>query len=354
MTLRIRKLLRLSVDSDTGWTDMKLLRNREVFSVLMIMLIISGAAILYTHSLDRKYCLLTLVLCSVFIVLYLVSTALRYRKLSSLTSEINSILHDESRMLINDFNEGELALLRAEIRKMTVRLREQSQLLKEDKIRLADFLADVSHQIRTPLTSLNLLVSFLEKPDLSPERRREIAHELSGLLRRIDWLITVLLKISRLDAGVVKFRSETIDMNEFISKASAPLQIPIEIHGQNLIIDADGSITADESWTCEAVGNILKNCMEHTPEGGSITVKATENSLYSEIIISDSGSGISEDDLPHIFERFYKGKDSDDSSFGIGLALARMIVTEQNGTIKAENSAEGGARFSMRFYKGTV
>lgn len=333
---------------------MKLLRNREVFSVFMIMLIISGAAVLYTYSFNRKYCLLTLILCSAFIVIYLVSTAMRYRKLSSLTSEINSILHDESRMLINDFSEGELALLRAEIRKMTVRLREQSQLLKEDKIRLADFLADVSHQIRTPLTSLNLLVSFLEKPDLTLERRREITHELYSLLRRIDWLITVLLKISKLDAGVVKFRNETIDMGEFISKSAAPLQIPIELRGQELIIDTEGSITADEAWTSEAVGNILKNCMEHTPEGGTITVRATENSLYSEIVITDSGCGISTEELPHIFERFYKGKDSDDSSFGIGLALARMIVTEQNGTIKAENSAEGGARFVMRLYKGTI
>lgn len=333
---------------------MKLLRNREVFSVFIIMLILSAAAILYTYSLDRKYGVITLILCLTFIVVYLISTALRYRKLSSLTSEINSILHDESRILIDEFKEGELALLRAEIRKMTVRLREQSQLLKDDKVRLADFLADVSHQIRTPLTSLNLLVSFLEKPDLTPERRREITHELSGLLRRIEWLITVLLKISRLDAGVVKFSSTTLDMAEFISKAASPLQIPIELHGQNLIIDAEGSITVDEAWTSEAVGNILKNCMEHTPEGGSITVNATENSLYSEIIITDSGNGISDDDLPHIFERFYKGTNSDDSSFGIGLALARMIVTEQNGTLKAENVPERGARFVMRFYKGTI
>ena len=333
---------------------MKLLRNREVFSVFIIMLIFSAAAILYTYSLDRDYGLLTLILCSAFIVVHLISTAMRYRKLASLTAEINSILHEENRILINEFKEGELALLRAEIRKMTVRLREQSQLLREDKIRLADFLADVSHQIRTPLTSLNLLVSFLDKPDLTPERRREITHELSGLLRRIEWLITVLLKISRLDAGVVKFSSTTLDMAEFISKAASPLLIPIELHGQNLIIDADGTITVDEAWTSEAVGNILKNCMEHTPEGDSITVKATENHLYSEIIISDSGPGISEDDLPHIFERFYKGTNSDDSSFGIGLALARMIVTEQNGTLKAENAPQNGARFIMRFYKGTI
>lgn len=333
---------------------MKLLRNREVIIAFTVMTIVSAAAAVYAFLQDRKFGFFTLMLCCIFMAVFLVSTGLRYRKLSSLAAEINSVLHDDSRMLINEFNEGELGLLRTEIQKMTVRLREQSHLLKEEKVRLADFLADISHQIRTPLTSLNLLVSFLEKPDLTLERRREITHELYSLLRRIDWLITVLLKISKLDAGVVKFRNETIDMGEFISKSAAPLQIPIELRGQELIIDTEGSITADEAWTSEAVGNILKNCMEHTPEGGTITVRAMENSLYSEIVITDSGCGISAEDLPHIFERFYKGKDSDDSSFGIGLALARMIVTEQNGTIKAENSAEGGARFVMRFYKGTV
>lgn len=99
----------------------------------------------------------------------------------------------------------------------------------------------------------------------------------------------------------------------------------------------------DISWTCEALTNIIKNCMEHTPNGGEIIIRALENALFSEVVISDNGCGIDKEDLPHIFERFYKGKDSDDKSIGIGLALAKMIITKQNGTIKAENKPNGGA-----------
>lgn len=334
---------------------MKLLRNHEIFISAVIFFSVSAAATVSAYlCYGIRFAKFTLLLCAVFILLYYISNRYRYKQLSDLALKINSILHDDSCILINDCSEGELSLLRAEIYKMTVRLREQSDLLKKDKLRLSDFLADVSHQIRTPLTSMNILVSLLEKPDLTLHRRLEITQELYELLSRIDWLITALLKISKLDAGTITFRKDNIPLAELISKASLPIQIPMELRGQELIVKAEGEICGDEAWNCEAVGNILKNCMEHTPEGGRITVHAAENTLYSEIIISDNGCGISKEDLPHIFERFYKGKSSDSGSFGIGLALARMIITGQNGTVKAESPAGGGARFTIRFYKCTI
>lgn len=131
-------------------------------------------------------------------------------------------------------------------------------------------------------------------------------------------------------------------------------ELSMELRGQALLIHADGAFRGDLSWTSEAIGNIVKNCMEHTPEGGRIEIEATETALFSEIIIKDNGTGISSEDLPHIFERFYKGKDSDGKSFGIGLALSRMIITGQGGTVKAENRKPVGAMFTIRFYKGTV
>lgn len=330
---------------------MKLLRNHEIFVSAVVFFSVSAAAAVSAYIMGREFGRFTLVLCVIFILLHLISNRYRYKQLSDLALKINNILHDDSCILINEYSEGELALLSTEIYKMTVRLREQSDLLKKDKLRLSDFLADVSHQIRTPLTSMNILVSLLEKPDLTLHRRLEITHEMYELLSRIEWLITALLKISKLDAGTITFRKDNISLAELISKASLPVQIPMELRGQELIVKAEGDICGDEAWNCEAVGNILKNCMEHTPEGGRITVCAAENTLYSEIIISDNGCGISKEDLPHIFERFYKGKSSGSGSFGIGLALARMIITGQNGTIKAESPAEGGARFTIRFYK---
>ena len=238
---------------------------------------------------------------------------------------------------------------------MTVRLREQKSKLMDDKVYLADLLADISHQIRTPLTSINILVSMLSEPDLTYEKREQTVQKLYGLLSRIDWLITALLKLSKLDAGTVRFNKEHIVMQDLLDKACMPVRVPIELRNQQLEIISDGELSCDIAWSCEAIGNIIKNCMEHTPEGGKITVTGTRNPLYSEITIRDSGSGISEEDLPHIFERFYKGRDSGDKGgFGIGLALARMIINEQNGTLKAENSTDGGAVFTVRFYESTV
>ena len=241
-----------------------------------------------------------------------------------------------------------------EIYKMTIRLREQQQTLTREKAYLADSIADISHQIRTPLTSINLLIGLLSEPKLTDARRQQLIHELYELLSRIDWLITTLLKISRLDAGTVQFKQEQVSLEELLKKSCVTLLIPMELRGQELRIHADGAFRGDLSWTSEAIGNIVKNCMEHTPEGGRIEIEATENALFSEIIIKDNGTGISPEDLPHIFERFYKGKDSDGKSFGIGLALSRMIIAGQGGTVKAENRKPAGAMFTIRFYKGTV
>ena len=172
-------------------------------------------------------------------------------------------------------------------------------------------------------------------------------------LDRIDWLISSLLKIAKLDAGTIFLRHDKISLKSLIDKAAEPLAIPMELKEQTIEADISGSFIGDLSWTAEAVGNILKNCMEHM-EQGTIYVTTREKSLYSEIIIRDTGPGIDKNDIPHLFERFYKGTNSSEQSVGIGLALSRMIIVKQNGTIKAENYKSGGAVFTIRFYKGTI
>lgn len=334
---------------------MKFLRNSEVKKTLYLYGAISAAAITAAFLWDIRFGIFTLILCVILFLLHTVSTYRRYKRIGSLSADIDRILHgDGLNVSLNRYREGELGVLQSEIYKMTSRLREQKQRLQDDKVYLADSIADISHQIRTPLTSINLLVQFLSEPNIEEERRIKLTHELLGLLSRIDWLITTLLKISRLDAGTVQFKDETVALSDLIGKSTAPLLVPMELREQKLTVSSSGDFTGDVSWTCEAIGNIVKNCMEHTPDGGEITIKASENPLYAEIIISDNGSGIDKEDLPHIFERFYKGKNSSDNSFGIGLALSRMIITGQSGTVKAENQAPNGARFTIRFYKGTV
>lgn len=334
---------------------MKFLRNKEVVKTLLLQIFISGVAVVAAYVWESRFGVFTLVFALLLLLISTVSTYKRYKRIYDLSADIDRILHgDDVKVSLSKYHEGELGVLQSEIHKMTSRLREQKQQLQDDKIYLADSIADISHQIRTPLTSINLLVQFLSEPNISDERRIKLTHELLGLLSRIDWLITTLLKISKLDAGTVQFKQETLPLDELIRKSTSPLLVPIELREQTLAVGAEDNFTGDVSWTVEAISNIVKNCMEHTPDGGRIEIKASENALYTEIIISDNGTGIDKEDLPHIFERFYKGKNSDDKSFGIGLALARTIITSQNGTIKAENNADKGALFTIRFYKGTV
>ena len=333
---------------------MKLLKNKEVRGALLWQLLISAAACTVCFFFDVRAGLTAVVLSLLLMLIFCISTYKRYQRISSLADDIDQVLHGDSSIDFDSYSEGELSILHSEIYKMTVRLREQQQKLLSDKEYLADSLADISHQIRTPLTSINLLVERLSATGLTDECRHQLANELYELLGRIDWLIITLLKISKLDAGTVSFNKETVSLEMLINKSCAPLLIPIELRGQELIIRAEGDFYGDSAWTSEAVGNIVKNCMEHTPDGGRIEINAVETALYSEIVIKDNGTGISPEDLPHIFERFYKGKDSDGKSFGIGLALSRMIIAGQKGTVKAENRKNAGAMFTLRFYKGTV
>lgn len=330
---------------------MSFLRNKEVRVECAIEAGITIAASLGAFLYQPIVGLYTLFIGMILNVLHWAYIYKRYRKIQELSADIDYILHNDSPIIFEKYEEGELAVLESEVQKMTMRLREQKQHLLDDKKYLADSIADISHQIRTPLTSINLLLTFLRDPLITEEKRQKTIREIYELLSRIDWLITTLMKISKLDAGTIQLKSEIISMEDLLKQSAEPLLIPMELRGQEFRMQVSGDFCGDLEWTSEAIGNIIKNCMEHTPIGGCLEVTASENTIYREIVISDTGCGIVSEDLPYIFERFYKGKNSGDKSFGIGLALARIIISNQNGTIKAENRKEGGARFTIRFYK---
>ena len=269
---------------------------------------------------------------------------------------MDRILHGSGELLLSSYEEGEIAILRDEIYKMTVRLREQSETLAEDKAALADSLADISHQIRTPLTTLNLMTARMMREGDDPEQRKRILREMNRMLERIEWLITALLKMSKLDAGAIRLEPADISMEKFMKKVLEPFEIQMDLRDQRCRIEgAEGmTFTADEAWTLEAVRNVVKNSLEYTPDGKALEISCVNNPLYTEISVCDSGPGIDPEDLPHLFDRFYKGKNAGSSSFGIGLALAQSIMSRQNGVIRAENRKEGGSRFRIRFYKQTI
>jgi len=334
----------------------KTLRNPELQKSLLCHLTLAVLAVSFGFSHDVHTGQILLLFSLLFLAAHYFFTWLRYRKLKQLSMELDSMLHNNTPIQFEKYREGELSILESELSKMTLRLREQAAALANEKKLLADSMADISHQIRSPLTASNLILSLLREQELPAPRRLQLIQELTQLLSRIDWLVEALLKISKMDAGTVPFNHDPVSIPDLIKNASEPLLIPMELRGQTLRITDNGKsplppqFWGDYAWTTEAVLNILKNCMEHTPAGGQVQVSYSQNAIYSEIIIEDNGPGFASEDLPHLFERFYKGKNASEHSVGIGLALARMILTRQNGTLKAENRPEGGARFILKFY----
>jgi signal transduction histidine kinase len=299
---------------------------------------------------------LSIAACGLLDAAHFFLTCKRYRNISNLSNEIDQLLHGKTEIDFHQYQEGELAILQNELRKMTVRLQEQANLLRRDRAYLKDSLADISHQLKTPMTSMHLIFSFLSKSDLSTERRRMLVQDLEGLTRKMEWLINALLLLSKLDAGVAELKQEPVSVRKLIDQAAGPILIAMEVRGISFSVSCAESVylNGDLGWSAEAVGNILKNCMEHTGKEGKIQIQAAENELYTEMTIEDTGTGIDPEDLPHIFERFYKGKDASNQSVGIGLSLARRIIAEQNGIVEAKNKPEGGTRFLIRFYKQII
>ena len=221
---------------------------------------------------------------------------------------------------------------------------------------LESTLSDISHQLRTPLTSMYVMNDLLSSTKMSKEKKKEVLKKNRSQLERIEWLITTLLKMSRLDSGMVTLKEEKVEAKELIKKALEPISIPVELKKQTVLIvgDKKAQVIVDQKWTIEAFVNILKNAHEHTKVGGMIIVKITDNPLYTEFLIQDNGSGIAKEDLPHIFERFYKGKNSSSESIGIGLNMSKSILQKENASVMVESTEGKGTTFTIRFYKANV
>ncbi len=334
---------------------MKLLRNPEIRTELFIHLLLTLFFLAASLLFPIPAFLLILLSASAYLSVHMLFLKKRYCALDTLNHCIDRILHGQDELLITTNSEGELSILKSEIHKMTLRLKESTDALQSEKLQLIDAIADISHQLRTPLTAMNLSVSMLASEDLPIRRRIEISHDLRKSLKRIDWLIDALLKTSRLNAGVVQFQKESVLVRELFEKAAAPLLIVMDLKDQTLQTDIRSEqLCGDIAWCTEALGNVLKNCVEHTPIGGCIHISAQETPLFTEIIIRDNGAGFDENDLPHLYDRFYKGRSASAESIGIGLALARSVISQHNGTICASNRPTGGAQFTIRFYKQVV
>lgn len=308
------------------------------------------------HQKSMRIMLLWIVLLGILLIsCFAIYLYRREKKIRAITEYLKEIEKQQYSLKIQENEEGELSYLQNEIYKITVMLKESAQKLSQDKIYLSNALSDISHQIKTPLTSISVLLDILkENTNLPEEKRQEFLFEISRQIEWIHWLVISLLKLSKFDAGTVELKQETILVQNLIKEVIQNLSIPLEIKNQTIQMQGDpsSSFIGDFHWTAEAIINIIKNCMEHTEEGKTIQVSFKENALFTQIIIKDSGEGIAKEDLPYIFQRFYKGKNAGKDSFGIGLALAKAIIQNQGGDISVKSKKGEGTTFFVTIYKG--
>jgi len=335
-----------------------MVRNREIVLMSLFSLLLTfGAAVAGFYASGPVAGSLALILGLSLTGCQLFFTLRRYSAIKKLSYQLRVIRAGNYALDIRDVREGELSILKSEIYKMTLMLSEQAELLKKDKRYLADALSDISHQLKTPLTSMVVMTDLLGKPNLAEDKKQEFLRSIRSQLERIEWLVTSLLKLSKIDAGAVSFKCEIVSVKELLERATTPLLILMELKEQQLAIQGDppeAVFAGDLNWTVEAILNIVKNAVEHTPAGGHIRLVYAENPLYTEVRVSDDGEGIDPDDLPHVFERFYRGKTANSDSVGIGLAMARSILVNQQAELAVKSETGQGTEFTVRFYKGAA
>ena len=276
----------------------------------------------------------------------------RGRKLHELGSYVDKVSHGEYQLDVRSNQEDELSGLRNELYKLTVSYREQAKEARAGKEALAESVANISHQLKTPLASAVILAdNLLESPQMEPEVRTRFLQEISRQLVGMKWLVLTMLKLSRLDAGVVTFQRERVSLKELAVEAMKNLELMAqwkEITFQTKLEEI--LITGDPKWLLEALQNILKNAIEHSPQAAVIELETQENEVYVQISVRDHGEGIADVDQKHLFERFYRASKVENENVGIGLALAKEIVEKQNGSITVESGADGTC-FMIRFLK---
>lgn len=309
----------------------------------------------YNNQGSYKYVILSVSVCIAFglafAVLFLGYLKIQKKQTMDIAKRIERINLGDYSLQIDRNSEDELSLLDNQIYRTAVKFREQAENSNKDKENLQKSLSDISHQLKTPLTSIIVMVdNILDDDDMPLEIRREFLSDIKHNTSTVSFLVQSLLKLSKLDAEAVKFRYEQVEVKSIVDECIKNTAVMAEILGVRLETECNNIIlNCDKKWLCEAVTNIIKNCIEHS-QNGNIKITADQNKLYTKISIKDNGSGITKEDLPHIFERFYKGKNSSDDSVGIGLSLAKTIIEKQGGYISVSSELNKGSEFVIKFF----
>ena len=276
------------------------------------------------------------------------------KELKEINEYIKEVNNKNYSLKIEDNKDGELSRLRNELYKTTVILREAAENSEEEKEKLSIAIADISHQLKTPLTSIRIMLDNIsDNPDMPQEIREDFIQDISKQVEHMSSLVISLLKITKFDAGTIKMENEEIDAKKLIDSVINNLAILIEIKEIEVItkIDEKAIFIADYKWQQEALTNILKNAIEHSQPKSNIYIIVENTSIFLKIKIKDEGQGIEQKDLKHIFERFYRAKNCNEDSIGIGLSLAKTIIEQNNGYIKATSEVGKGTLFEIKYIK---
>ena len=295
-----------------------------------------------------------LFICAITLFLFLV---VRYdssksKNIADIIKTIEQINKRNYELDIDSISEDELSILKNEIYKTTVMLREATDNSDADKLKLKNSLEDISHQLKTPLTSiLVMLDNMIDDPDMAQEVRNDFVRSIKRETVNINFFVQAILKLSRFDSNTIHFIKEKTDLSDIVDAALQNISALCDL--RNVTVNVEGEcaaeIVCDHRWQTEALTNILKNCVDHSSEGGRVLIHYSHNSVYSMIEVIDFGDGISKKDLPHVFERFYKGENAAADSTGIGLALSKSIIEEDNGTVSV-SSDENGTVFQIKYF----
>lgn len=300
--------------------------------------------------LDVTFVIFTVTIISVIYIYYIND---KEKKIKEITLLIERINEKDYSLDIDRVTEDELSILKSELYKTTIMLKEQAENSLKDKLSLKDSLSDISHQLKTPLTSIMISIdNLLDNPDMAEEDRVEFLKTIKRENANINFLVQSLLKLSRLDTNTVHFLREEVTLEKLVNSSLEAVSLLADLNDNQLVKRGNFSstVTCDPIWQKEAIANILKNAVEHSPEGSPVIIEASSNKIYSSLAIKNEGEPIDKKDIPHLFERFYRGKNANKESVGIGLALAKSIVKSDKGNIEVESSKDG-TTFTIKYYK---
>ncbi len=289
-----------------------------------------------------------------FYILFYLYFHKKDKNLQELTYYLEEINNRNYKLDIELNGEDSLSLLRNEIYKTTIMLREESEQLKKDKELLKDSIAEISHQLKTPLTSILIMLdNILENPHMKEETKEDFIHNAHKQVENMNFLIAALLKIARFDADVILFKKEDIEVSKLISKVLENLSVLIEEKEIEMVVKCpkQAKIRGDFHWQVEAFSNLIKNAIEYSKKKDSILIEVLDNSLYTKIKIEDHGKGIPKKDIENLFKRFYKGENSATNSSGIGLYLAKKIIEKENGFIFVQSELKKGTLITIKYLK---